>query len=214
MAYFHRFPQVLIFGLIGAIAATSFTGAIAAYNPRPGRPPKIVTQTGTRDRCNTGALIVTPLEPKNHVAEFGQGRDQAMPIAFTIANPEAATELNLEVDIFRIDPDSQAFVRTLLVRKVAPNRWVAEFNQPFNPGKYMWKLANQCGGSSTPMIISEFEVSALPSVVSRAIAQAKTPEQRSQIYADSGFWYNALAAAMQSQEPKTLNELLAELEKF
>jgi hypothetical protein len=118
MAYFHRFPQALLLSLIWPIATTSVTDAIEAYipgssnppknvtqtatrayNPRPGRPPKIVTQTGTRDRCNTGALIVTPLEPKNHVAEFGQGRDQAMPIAFTIANPEAATELNLEVDI-------------------------------------------------------------------------------------------------------------------
>jgi hypothetical protein len=185
--------------------------AIAAYKPRNRRPPSgPMTHTGTRD-CNSKELLVKPLVPPGHIAEFGQNAKKTTPLtlAWSISNPEATTALNLEVDLYR-DGTTQSFVTTLPISKLANNRWIATIDQPLEPGFYAWHLSNICGASPSIITKVKFEISPLPTEVETAIDQAKTPEQRSQIYAEAGFWYNAVDAAVKSDRPNTLSDLFKE----
>jgi hypothetical protein len=208
MAILRPITSAISLGLVLAIALP----AMAAYKPRNRRPPKgPITHTGTRDGCNSQGLLVNPLAPRDHIAEFGQNAKNAIPLtlAWSISNPQSATGLNLEVDLYRLGT-TQAFVTTLPVTQVGKNSWIATIDQPLKPGFYAWHLSNTCGASPNKITAVEFEISPLPTEVETAIDQAKTPEQRSQIYAEAGFWYNAVDAAVKSDRPNTLSDLFKE----
>jgi Domain of Unknown Function (DUF928) len=208
MAILRPITSAISLGLVLSIALP----AIAAYKPRNRRPPiGKITHTGTRDDCNSQRLLVKPLAPPDHIAEFGQNTKKTTPLnlAWSISNPQSATALNLEVDLYRLGT-TQAFVTTLPITKLANNRWIATIDQPLKPGFYAWHLSNTCGASPSKITAVEFEISPLPTEVETAIDQAKNPEQRSQIYAEAGFWYNAVDAAVKSDRPNTLSDLLKE----
>jgi Domain of Unknown Function (DUF928) len=210
MAILKQATTTLLLGLFLSIGLP----ANAAYKPRPGRrPPKgNITTPATRDNCNSQSLVVTPISPQDHIAEFGQSPKTPMPItiAWSMANPKSAAKLKLEVNLFRDQGQSQAFVATLTVKSLGNDRWIATLDQPLEPGRYAWQLSN-CDTSITAF--QEFDVSILPTTVSASIDKAKTPRERSQIYAESGFWYNALDEALRSDLPQSLNDLLADLPK-
>jgi Domain of Unknown Function (DUF928) len=209
MAILKQATSTLLLGLFLSICLP----ANAAYKPRPGRrPPKgNITTPAVRDNCGSQNLVVTPIAPQDHIAEFGQSPQTPLPlsIAWSIDNPKAASKLKLEVNLFRLG-QSQSLVATLSVKPLGNNRWSATLDQPLEPGRYAWKLSN-CDTSITAF--QELDVSALPTAVSASIGNAKTPRERSQIYAESGFWYNALDEALRSDSPQPLNDLLTDRPK-
>lgn len=208
MAILKQATSTLLLGLFLSIGLPAY----AAYKPRPRRPPKgNITTPATRDNCNSQSLVVKPIDPSDHIAEFGQSPKTLMPltIAWSIDNPKAASKLKLEVNLFRLG-QSQSLVATLSVKPLGNDRWSATLDQPLEPGRYAWKLSN-CDTSITAF--QEFDVSALPTAVSASIDKAKTPKERSQIYAESGFWYNALDEALRSDSPQPLTDLLTDLPK-
>jgi Domain of Unknown Function (DUF928) len=210
MAILKQATSTLLLGIFLSIGLP----ANAAYKPRPGRrPPKgNITTPAVRDNCGSQKLVVTPIAPQDHIAEFGQSPQTLLPlsIAWSMANPKSAAKLKLEVNLFRDQGQSQAFVATLAVKSLGNDRWSATLDQPLEPGRYAWKLSN-CDTSITAF--QELDVSALPTAVSASIGKAKTPEERSQIYAESGFWYNALDEALRSDSPQPLNDLLTDRPK-
>lgn len=210
MAILKQATSTLLLGLFLSIALP----ANAAYKPRPRRPPKgSITTPATRDNCNSQSLVVKPIAPQDHIAEFGQSPQTPMPLtlAWSIANPQSATKLDLKVNLFRDLGSTQALVATLPINPLANNRWSATLDQPLEPGRYFWQLSN-CGSSIAPK--QELDVSALPATVSQSIGKAQSPEERSQIYAESGFWYNALDEALRSESPQPLTDLLSDLQNF
>ncbi len=210
MAILKQATSTLLLGLFLSIAIP----ANAAYIPRPGRrPPKgNITTPATRDNCNSQNLVVQPIAPSDHIAEFGQSPQTPLPltIAWSMANPKSAAKLKLEVNLFRDLGQSQSLVTTLSVKSLGNDRWSATLDQPLEPGSYFWQLSN-CNTAITSF--QEFDVSALPATVSQSIGKAKTPEERSQIYAESGFWYNALDEALRSDSPQPLSDRLADVAK-
>jgi Domain of Unknown Function (DUF928) len=210
MAILKQATSTLLIGLFLSIGLP----ANAAYKPRPGRRPPQgnITTPATRDNCNSQNLLIQPIAPLDHIAEFGQSPQTLLPlsIAWSMANPKSAAKLKLEVNLFRDLGQSQALVATLSVKSLGNDRWSATLDQPLEPGRYFWQLSN-CDKSITSF--QEFDVSALPAAVNQSIDKAKTPEERSQIYAESGFWYNSLDAALRSASPQSLSALLADLSK-
>jgi hypothetical protein len=208
----------MIVGLILSIALPAITEwggvANAAYKPRNRRPPKTrMTHTATRDICNSQDILVAPIAPEDHVAEFGQTPKNQLTLAGSVSEREATPtvtanrKLNLKIDIYRMG-QTQAFIATVPVTRSANGRWQAGLSESLPIGQYAWQLTNDCGQSTTSITpLQEFEVSALPLSVERAINAAKTPAQRSEIYAESGFWYNALDEALQSDSPQPLTDL-------
>jgi Domain of Unknown Function (DUF928) len=188
--------------------------AQAKYKPRPGRPPKgPMTTTAGRGVCYRKPLIVRSLEPQDHIAEFGQTAKltSTLTFAWSIDNPEDATQLNLEVRLYS-SGETGKFISTLPVTQITKNRWIATLTQALEPDRYTWLLANKCNGESRSITSNQaFDVGQLSAKVETAIAAAKTPEQRSSIYAEAGFWYNALDEALLSQQPQTLADLLADI---
>jgi Domain of Unknown Function (DUF928) len=208
MAILKQATSTLLLGLFLSIALP----AMAAYKPRKGRPPKTrITHTATRDTCNSQDILVAPIEPQDHVAEFGQTPKTQLTLAWSAsergAKPTASRQLNLKVDIYRMG-ETQSFLTTVPATQIANGRWQASLSESLPIGQYAWKLTNDCGPSATNLTaLQEFEVSALPLSVERAITAAKTPAQRSAIYAESGFWYNALDEALRSDPPQALTDL-------
>ncbi len=220
MAILKQTTSAIFLGLFLSIVPASHPEgdiANAAYKPRSRRPPKTrITHTATRDTCNSQDILVTPLEPQNHIAEFGQTAKYVTPLTFagSISQPQAATQLNLNLDLYHLG-HTQAFIATVPVTQTANGKWTASLSQPLAVGLYAWVLTNNCRQSATNITLhQEFEVSAIPSAIAGAIAEAKTAEQRSQVYAASGFWYNALNEALQSDSPQTLTDLMADLENL
>jgi Domain of Unknown Function (DUF928) len=201
--------------VVGLTLSIAFP-ASAAYKPRNRRPPTTrITHTATRDTCNGQDILVTPIAPQDHVAEFGQTPKTPLTLAWSVsergakptATPTASRKLNLKVDIYRMG-QTQSFLTTAPATQIANGRWQASLSEPLPIGQYAWKLTNDCGQSVTNLTaLQEFEVSALPLSVERAITAAKTPIQRSAIYAESGFWYNALDEALRSDTPQALTDL-------
>jgi Domain of Unknown Function (DUF928) len=185
--------------------------ADAKYRPRNRRPPtRSITQLGSRDTCDGKKLVVKTLAPNQTIPEFGQQPKSPLTLAWSITIPSAASQL--EVDIYQMG-ETQAFVTSLPVRQIADQPLVvATLDRPLEAGEYAWQLTYRCQQTAKPIVpFQEFTVSALPSAVENAIGKAKTPEQRSQIYAEAGFWYNALDEALISPQPATLADLLVDL---
>jgi hypothetical protein len=156
MAILKQATSTLLLGLFLSIALP----AIAAYKPRPGRrPPKgSITTPATRDNCNSQSLTVKTLAPQDHIAEFGQSPQNPLPLtlAWSIANPQSATKLDLKVNLFRDLGPTQALVETLPIATLANNHWSATLDQPLEPGRYFWQLSN-CNSPITPF--QKFDVS-------------------------------------------------------
>jgi Domain of Unknown Function (DUF928) len=208
MAILKQATRTLLLGLFLSIALP----AMAAYKPRNRRPPKTrMSHIAARDICNSQDIRVAPIAPQDHVAEFGQTQKIPLTLAWSVSNsgatPTASRKLNLKVDIYRMG-ETQSFLTTVPATQSANGRWQASLSESLPIGQYAWKLTNDCGQSVTNITpLQEFEVSALPLSVERAINAAKNPAQRSEIYAESGFWYNALAEALQSDTPQPLADL-------
>jgi Domain of Unknown Function (DUF928) len=207
-------------GLILALVAAAVAPAIAGYKPRPTRPPKKgMTHLATRDGCDGEQLTVTLLAPADYVAEFAVPPQKTTPLtlAWSIAPAKAPAKasakatINLKVAIYRYGK-TQALVTSVPVSQSANGYWTATLDQALPIGRYAWQLSKQCGQSAKPMTeLEEFDVSGMPIGVQSAINQARTPAQRSQIYAAAGFWYNALNEALLSPQPQVLAELLSDL---
>jgi hypothetical protein len=186
--------------------------ADAKYRPRNRRPPtRSITQLGSRDTCDGKKLVVKTLAPNQSIPEFGQQAKSPLTLAWMITTPSVAGQL--EVDIYQMG-ETQAYVTSLPVRQIGNKQLVAAtLDRPLEAGEYAWQLTYHCKQTAKTIVpLREFTVSALPSAVENAIGKAKTPEQRSQIYAEAGFWYNALDEALMSQQPATLADLLVDLE--
>jgi Domain of Unknown Function (DUF928) len=186
--------------------------ADAKYRPRNRRPPtRSITQLGSRDTCDGKKLVVTALAPRQTIPEFGQQPKSPLTLAWSITTPSVASQL--EVDIYQLG-ETQAFVTSLPVRQIGNKQLVAAtLDRPLEAGEYAWQLTYRCKQTAKPIVpFQEFTVSALPAAVEKSIGKVKSPEQRSQIYAEAGFWYNALDEALISQQPETLADLLVDLE--
>jgi Domain of Unknown Function (DUF928) len=208
--------RVISIGLILAIVTASSLPAIAAYKPRSRRPPKHnISSAGSRNPCKGEAFTITALAPQNHIAEFARSAKQTTPLtlAWSITNLKANTKDHLEVSIYRYG-ETQAFVTSIPITLNADGNWTATLDRPLEVGHYAWQITSQCDQSNslkTATGLEEFDVSELPSALECAIGNAKTPEQRSQIYAEAGFWYNALNEALLSQQAQILPALLSDL---
>lgn len=201
--------------LLAALVFIPSPIADAKYRPRNRRPPtRSITQLGSRDTCDGKKLVVTSLAPRQTIPEYGQ-HQSPLTLAWSIGTSSIASSVvgQLEVDIYQMGK-TQAFVASFPVRQIANQPLVvAKLDRSLAAGEYAWQLTYRCKRTAKPIVpLQEFTVSVLPLVVEQSIGRAKTPEQRSQIYADTGFWYNALGEALISQQPATLTDLLIDLE--
>ncbi|MFB2876387.1 DUF928 domain-containing protein [Floridanema aerugineum] len=216
---FHRLLSASILTLFLSIVSAAF----AKYNPPPDQraPRGNTTSTGTRGGgCSgTAKTTLTALAPQQHIGQTVSTRptfawfvpdSQSYKMEFALYEYTSGNNKKL---IKKVELNSSPGIMKLSLPESIPDLTVGK--------TYLWQVAVLCneGYPSSDLVTrAELEVIPLPTNVKTSIDAVKDPLQRADIYANSGFWYNALSEALKAdntpQSRAAISSLLEELANF
>lgn len=214
-------PAILACVSIGSSILFSHT-AWAQYTPPEGPPPSGPTvSNGSRTGCgDTGSIPLTVLAPTQHVAYT------ASPNPILMWYVPATVPYLLDVSLYQVGELDTSRQLIYQYEAIEDASGLFQFTVPeselmLTPGeRYLWQVAIACDPNSPAndqTIVAELEVVDVPDAIATALANAQTLEEQSQIYAQNGYWYDALQSALRwtelfdDQPPTTVPDLLAEL---
>ena len=189
--------------------------AAAKYRPptKPSAPKGTGTNTTRGGSCDRQATIgLTPLVPLSHI---GQTTSQHPSFVWFVPDP-APHPLQFRLftrtgqPLYRVQMQSQAGIMSLALRPNLP---------PLATGQtYQWQVVLVCDPnvpSRNVVATAEIQVVKPAASLQTQLAAAPTPQQRLDLYAESGLWYDALAEAVnvsqKTQNSTSLLELLDSL---
>jgi len=195
------------------------SGSIRYVPPRTSRPSDPVGSTGTRGSCGEATeTSLTILAPSSH-----NGQTVATRPTFVWYMPDQETD-SVEFSLY----ESGEKGRYKLVYRKPLERTkdrLQRFTLPESvPGlavrqPYLWQVALLCDPSEPSkdkLATATIEVGAMPPELKAALAQTPDHLKRAGLYAQAGFWYDALAEslAVSSTKPIWLDlmESLSQLE--
>ncbi len=203
--------------IVGAVLLMPPLKSVQAqkYNPPQGEPPGgVITSTGSRDSCSEEyELPLTGLAPTvmNHVGRTATTTPtlawfvpstKPYRISFSLytANQE---ELLQQVEYIDDTPEIVSFT-------------VSAEDVTLEPGqRYIWEVnlvCNPANDAYEQFFISEFDVILPSEDLAVALATAQTPLEKAALYAESGYWYDALQAALSLPEgARFIQSLLSDL---
>ncbi|XWK88912.1 MAG: DUF928 domain-containing protein [Phormidium sp.] len=216
---FHRLLSACILTLFLSIVSAAF----AQYNPPPDQraPRGNTASTGPRGGgCSgTSKTTLTALAPQKYIGQTVSTRptfawfvpdSQSYKMEFTLYESTSGDRIKL---IEKIKLDSSPGIMKLSLPESIPDLTVGK--------TYLWQVALLCNEnypSSDLITKAELEVVPLPMNVKTSLDAVKDPLQRADIYANSGFWYDALSEALKAdntpQSRATVSTLLEELANF
>ncbi|NER81321.1 MAG: DUF928 domain-containing protein [Leptolyngbya sp. SIO1D8] len=224
----YLFAPKISYQLVTGLLLASFTVMSPAawaqqYQPPAGDPPSgPVVSNGTRDSCGENYEIpLTVLAPAQHV---GQTTSTTPTLAwFAPATPPYRIKLSL----YRVNEDQSPellqqieYVENAsgLVRFTLPED---EF-QLSSGQRYLWEVSLACTPDSPiydQAFVSQLDIRDPSASLVTALATAQTPLEKAEIYAEAGYWYDALREALIASDHsgtdtlvKSLLHELAELE--
>lgn len=193
---------------------------IAAYIPpkNPSPPPDPVVSGGTRGGCSEisqGSLTV--LAPISHV-----GKTVSQQPTFVWFVPDTKS-YPMEFSLYEYKSNGKR--EEIKSFEFFSQSGIMKFSLPkdefsFSVGKkYRWQIALLCDPNSPSKDLfaeAEIEVVPMPSNLTNQITKTTNSIQKAQIYAQEGFWYDALAETLKSPQNKefklTLLENISDLE--
>jgi len=174
--------------------------ALAKYTPpeNPSKPKETGTNT-TRDRtceANSSARL-TALVPFSHVGETISGHP-----TFTWFVPDR-TSRPLQFRLFtrtgqllyKTDMESQPGIMSVALPPNLPQLSIGQ--------SYQWQVVLVCDRNIPSMNVvatAEIQVVQPAEALQTQLAAAQTPEQRIDLYAEAGLWYDAIAEARKASE--------------
>jgi hypothetical protein len=183
--------------------------AEAGYNPpsRRSAPRRGTTMPGgVRGGC--GGELNPPLTLLAPASYVGQTTSTHPTVVWFVPDPEPYL---IEVTLFEQNPQSQGRGTPVYKTRIqsAPGLMALALPQD-QPGvtvgkKYTWQVAMLCNPnrpSKDQWVETEMEVVALPAALQAQLAVTTAPLQRASLYAESGFWYDALAEAAKAPAAK------------
>lgn len=191
--------------LLTLLSLTSFSMMTAAawaqqYQPPAGEPPVGPRgSNGTRDGCGeTYGIPLTALAPTQHV-----GRTTSTTPTFVWFIP-ATSPYRINLAFYSVNEDQQ---RELLhqVESIESASGIVNFTLPadefdLSPGQhYQWQVSIACVADSPrydQSFVSTLEIVEPPTAIAAALTVAQTPLEKAEIYAEAGYWYDALREAM------------------
>ncbi|OKH38051.1 hypothetical protein NIES2119_10835 [[Phormidium ambiguum] IAM M-71] len=215
---FNRLLSICILTLFVSIASAAFAG----YNPSSDQrqPRDNTASTGGRGGCSGRSKeTLIALAPQQYI-----GQTVSLRPTFTWFVPDSQsykmefalyeyTSGNNKKLLKKIELNSSPGIMKLSLPESIPDLMVGK--------TYFWQVAVLCneGYPSSDLITrAELEVVPLPTNVKTSLDTVKDPLQRSDIYANSGFWYDALSEALTAdntpQSRATISTLLEELANF
>jgi hypothetical protein len=212
----HRLKRRTIYStgiasLMLSVALWMTPAVLAKYRP-PKKPsaPKDTMSGGTRGGCESNTSVgLTPLVPFSHV-----GQTSSQHPTFTWFVPDRTPHL-LQFRLFT--STGQPLYRT----QMPSQSGIMQFTLPQDQSglaigqSYRWQVVLVCNPNVSSMNIvsaAEIQVVQPSSALQTQLAAAQTPQQRIDLYAESGLWYDALAEARKnSQNQSAVSELLDSL---
>lgn len=172
--------------------------ALAGYipPPKPSAPPKDTTSRTIRGNCiSSSPGKLTALAPVSHV-----GQSSARRPTFVWYVPD---QKSYRLQFRLLDADGQRFYQTMMQSQPGLMQFSLPDDQPeLTVGQqYRWQVVLICDSNSLsriPVTGATIEVIDLPSGLQAQLKATRTPQQRVDLYAKNGIWYDALAEAVNS----------------
>ncbi|MFN6538732.1 MAG: DUF928 domain-containing protein [Nostoc sp. EkiNYC01] len=204
---------LLSFTLILSLILTNT--AIAEYIPpkNPSSPKTATGSNGTRtNECTgNGKTTLTALAPLNHV---GQTASLQPTFAWFVPNSQSR---EIEFSLYQYENGEPKLLYTKQMQSspgIMQLSLIKE-NTSLSVGQqYLWQVALLCNpnhGSEDLIVKAEIEVVEIPPSLKNLISQKKELIKRSELYAENGLWYDALA---ESPNRASTLRLLSELRKI
>lgn len=173
------------------------TDVLAAYRPpRNGSAPSSssVSSSGVRRACldEDGAMLL--FAPRSHVGRTVSTRPS---VSWFIPDNDP---LEMELRLYELDSNGDRTLLEKTVLQTTPGIMqasVSETQPDLVPGnRYLWQVIVLCNPnrpSSALVDEAEMEILLPTTNITSAVAQVTTPQARSDVYAEAGLWYDALA---------------------
>ncbi|BAY22238.1 hypothetical protein NIES2100_20010 [Calothrix sp. NIES-2100] len=198
---------------------TLTTTAIATYKP-PANPSSPRTPTGsnssrTNECTGNEKTSLTALAPVDYI-----GQTVSLQPIFAWFVPNSPSR-DIEFRLYEyVNGKPQQVVKTIM--QSSPGIMTYSFaNKQINLAvgqKYVWQVALLCNPNhpSEDLIVrANIEVVAIPPKLKNQLLQTKELGKRSDLYAEQGFWYDALAETLNNSANKASTfKLLAELSQL
>lgn len=209
----------LLTSCILTLAMATSTVALAEYSPPPDQqPPGGYTQsTGPRGGCElTEKSSLIALAPRKHVGQtvaihptfaWFVSDLKSFPVEFTLYNYDPVKGLKLA---YKTHLKSSPGIMKLSLPKDRPGLTVGQ--------RYLWQVAILCDPnhpSSDLVAKAEIAVVQMPLVIKTVLSQVSDRQQKIELYAKSGLWYDALGEALADSSLKQVaSGLLEDLAKL
>lgn len=198
----------LSLGLIVTPIVTSV--AFAAYKPGAQKPvPKERrSDAGTTRGCSGGDLPLTVLASRNYM-----GRTSSRQPTFAWFVPRDSASKPMQFAIYEWVPNGKPkAIRKLSLQSSAGVMKLPPENQlELQSGKqYLWQVVIQCdpdNPSGDLVSQTSLEVVELPASVQSQLNNVANNAEKANIYAEAGFWYDALGEALKLAEASKLGAL-------
>jgi hypothetical protein len=172
----------------------------AKYIPRRQKPPKDASiSSGIRNECDANIIL---LAPQLYVGQTTSSRPTF--VWYLVNSKNSLDNYEVAFSLFEILPDKTKKILGQLeefqTQKGIIKKSLAQNIPDLQFGKtYLWQVAVKCNNNFDYNIATaEIEIVKISSSLQRDLANAKTGDRQSQLYAEAGFWYDALRLSLQS----------------
>lgn len=208
-----RQQHALIASLVLTLSISIAPMALAKYHP-PKRPsaPKVTRPGASRGGCDPNTSVgLTPLVPFSHIGQTSSQRP-----TFTWFVPDR-TSHPLQFRLFK--SNGQPLYRT----EMQSQPGIMQVSLPQNQRElttgqvYRWQVVLVCN-PSTPLsnVVATADIEVVKPIarLQTQLATTQTPQQRIDLYAVSGLWYDALAEALKSPNSQNSSPVLELLDSL
>jgi len=192
------------YGLIASLVLTLSIGiapvALAKYRPpkNPSAPKVTVPRASRGDSCDRTATVgLTPLVPYSHVGQTSSQR----PIFVWFVPDRTPHPLQFRLfksngqPLYTTEMQSQPGIMQVSLPQTQPELTTGQV--------YRWQVVLVCDpkiSSTTVIATAEIQVAEPAASLQTQLTTAPTPQQQSDLYAEAGLWYDAIAAALKASE--------------
>jgi hypothetical protein len=199
---------VISFTCIAGLSLMGAIPALAGYNPpqdasAPSSGSR--TSTGVRRGClaDAGAMII--FAPHSYVGQTGSTRPT---VSWFIPDQESFA---MELRLYELARDGNRTLLEKLDLATTPGLMQASLpvtQPPLEPGKqYLWQVVVLCNPNRpSSALVDEvvMEVVPLAAELEASLALATSPQERANLFAEGGLWYDALAQVAEAQTPEAV----------
>ena len=214
----YQLTNGLLLTLLSLTSLSMMAPAVWAqqYQPPTGEPPGGPRgSNGSRDACGEAyAIPLTGLAPLQHMGQtttttptfvwfIPATAQYSITLSFYKSSEGSRPELLHEVEYS--DTTSGIVEFTL----PADDEFELSLNQP-----YEWQVSIDCNPNSLgydQSFVSTLEITEPPTTLTEALAAAQTPVEKATIYAEAGYWYDALREAMIASDNSNRDSIASSL---